>query len=127
MRLSNDGTTWTFNLDPNLMWNDGTPVTAKDYIATFQYGADPKHAWDFTWFFQGILKGWDEAIAGKIPLDQLGVHQGADEHELVFETVTAAPYLPAMLLYSPTLQAAALQKNGNGLYNANPATSVSAE
>ncbi len=123
---SNDGQTWTFNLDPNLMWNDGTPVTARDYIATFQYGADPKHAWDFTWFYQGILKGWDEAIAGKIPLDQLGVHQGADEHELVFETVVPAPYLPAMLLYSPTLQAAALQKNGNGLYNADPATSVSA-
>ncbi|HET7094397.1 MAG TPA: peptide ABC transporter substrate-binding protein, partial [Thermomicrobiales bacterium] len=123
---SDDGKTWTFKLDPNLMWNDGTPVTAADYIATFQYGADPKHAWDFTWFYQGILQGWDDAIAGKIPLDKLGVHPGADEHELVFETVNPAPYLPAMLLYSPTLQAAALKKNGSGLYNADPATSVSA-
>ncbi|HEU5433891.1 MAG TPA: ABC transporter substrate-binding protein, partial [Thermomicrobiales bacterium] len=123
---SNDGKTWTFKLDPNLMWNDGTPVTAADYVATFQYGADPKHAWDFTWFYQGILQGWDDAIAGKIPLDKLGVHQGADAHELVFETVNAAPYLPAMLLYSPTLQAAALKKNGSGLYNADPSTSVTA-
>ena len=27
---------WTFNLDPNLMWSDDTPVTADDYVATFQ-------------------------------------------------------------------------------------------
>lgn len=121
-----DGKTWTFTLDPNLMWSDGTPVTAADYIATLRYGADPKHAWDFTWYFQGILAGWDDAIAGKIPLDQLGVKQGADEHELVFETVVAAPYLPAMLLYSPCLQAAALEKTGSGLYNSDPKTAVSA-
>ncbi|HEU0114644.1 MAG TPA: ABC transporter substrate-binding protein, partial [Thermomicrobiales bacterium] len=70
---SDDGKTWTFNLDPNLMWSDGTPVTAADYVATFQYGADPKHAWDFTWFFQGVIKNWTEAVAGKVPLDQLGV------------------------------------------------------
>ncbi|MCA1645746.1 MAG: ABC transporter substrate-binding protein [Chloroflexi bacterium] len=31
---------WTFNLDPNLIWSDDTPVTADDYVATFRYGAD---------------------------------------------------------------------------------------
>jgi ABC-type transport system substrate-binding protein len=93
-----DGTVWTFKLDPDLMWSDGNPVTAKDWVATFRYGADPAHAWDFTWYFQGILKGWDEAIAGDIPLEELGVRQGADEHELIMETQVPAPYLPAMLL-----------------------------
>jgi ABC-type transport system substrate-binding protein len=118
-----DGTLWTFKLDPNLMWNDGNPVTAKDRVATFRYGADPAHAWDFTWYFQGILKGWDDAIAGKIPLEELGVRQGADEHELIIETQVPAPYLPAMLLYSNTLSAAALEEHGP-LYNSNVETSV---
>jgi ABC-type transport system substrate-binding protein len=120
-----DGTVWTFTLDPKLMWNDGNPVTANDWVTTFRYGADPAHAWDFTWFFQGILKGWNEAIAGEIPLEELGVRQGANEHELVFETEVPAPFLPAMLLYSNTLSAAALEEHGP-LYNSNPETSVSA-
>ena len=47
-------TVWTFKLDPNLMWSDDTPVTADDYVATFRYGADPQHAWDFAWFFGGV-------------------------------------------------------------------------
>jgi ABC-type transport system substrate-binding protein len=118
-----DGTVWTFKLDPNLMWSDGNPVTAKDWVSTFRYGADPAHAWDFTWYFQGILKGWDDAIAGKIPLEELGVRQGADEHELIMETQVPAPYLPAMLLYSNTLSAAALEEHGP-LYNSNVETSV---
>lgn len=121
---SNDeGTLWTFTLDPGLMWSDGNPVTANDWVTTFRYGADPAHAWDFTWYFQGIIKGWDEAIAGDIPLEELGVRQGANENELIIETQVPAPYLPAMLLYSNTLSAAAMAEYGS-LYNSQPETSV---
>ncbi|MEZ4565291.1 MAG: peptide ABC transporter substrate-binding protein [Thermomicrobiales bacterium] len=121
---SNDeGTVWTFKLDPDLMWSDGNPVTANDWVATFRYGADPAHAWDFTWYFQGVIKGWNEAIAGEIPLEELGVRVGENEHELIIETEAPAPYLPAMLLYSNTLSAAALEAHGP-LYNSTPETSV---
>ena len=65
--VDSTGLVWTFHLDPNLMWSDDTPVTADDYVATFRYGADPKHAWDFTWFFHGMIKNWDDAVAGKVP------------------------------------------------------------
>jgi oligopeptide transport system substrate-binding protein len=117
------GTTWTFNLDPNLMWSDDTPVTADDYVATFQYAADPKHAWDFAWFYGGVIKNWEDAVAGKVPLDQLGV-KAVDAHTLQFTTEQPAPYLPAMLLYSMSFQKKALEKYG-GLYNSDPSTSVS--
>jgi ABC-type oligopeptide transport system substrate-binding subunit len=122
---SDDGKTWTFNLDKDLVWSDGNPVTADDYVATLQYGADPKHAWDFTWYFQGILTGWDDAIAGKIPLDQIGAKRGGDANTLVLTTQLPAPYLPAMLLYSWPLSKAALAKSGP-LYNTKPETAVSA-
>lgn len=123
---SNDeGTVWTFNLEPALMWNDGNPVTANDWVRTFQYGADPAHAWDFTWFFQGVMAGWDEAIAGEIPLEELGVREGENPNQLIVETQAPAPFLPAMLLYSTPLSAAALDEHGP-LYNSNPETSVSA-
>lgn len=123
-KASDDGKTWTFKIAPGLVWNDGNPVTADDWVATFQYGADPKHAWDFTWFFQGIIKNWDEAIAGKVPLTQLGVTRGADANTLLFETQVPAPYLPAMLVYSWPLSKAALAKSGP-LYNTKPETAVS--
>ncbi len=123
-KVSDDGKTWTFKIAQGLVWSDGNPVTADDWVATFQYGADPKHAWDFTWFFQGIIKNWDDAIAGKMPLDQLGVKRGADANTLVFETQVPAPYLPAMLVYSWPLSKAALAKSGP-LYNAKPETAVS--
>src|SRR3954447_17802050 len=121
--VDSTGLVWSFHLDPNLMWSDDTPVTADDYVATFRYGADPKHAWDFTWFFGGVIKNWNEAVAGKVPLDQLGV-KAADAHTLQITTEAPAPYLPAMMLYSMTLQKKALAAHG-GLYNSDPATSVS--
>jgi len=105
------------------MWSDDTPVTADDYVATFRYAADPKHAWDFTWFFGGVIKNWDDVVAGKTPVDQLGV-KAVDAHTLQFETQSPAPYLPAMLLYSMPLQKKALEAHG-GLYNSDVATSVS--
>ena len=122
---SEDGKTWTFKLDPNLMWSDGNPVTAADYIATFQYAAEPDHAWDFGWYFQGYLKNWTEAIEGTVPVTEIGVRQGDDDRTLVFESVDAAPYLPAMLLYSLPLSKAALESTGP-LYNTKPETSVTA-
>ncbi len=122
---SADGKTWTFKLDPDLVWSDGNAVTAQDWIATFQYSADPEHAWDFTWFWIPVIKNYAEAVDGTVALEEIGVRQGADEHELIFETVDPAPYLPSMLLYSLPLSAAALEEYGP-LYNTNPETAVSA-
>jgi ABC-type transport system substrate-binding protein len=121
---SEDGKTWTFKIRQGNVWTDGNAVTAADWVKTFQYGADPAHAWDFTWFFQGVLAGWDDAIAGKIKPEELGVTTGADEYELVIQTQVPAPYIPAMMLYSMTLSKAALESTGP-LYNTKPETSVS--
>ncbi len=121
---SEDGMTWTFKIREGLMWSDGNPVTANDWVATFQSAANPESAWDFTWYFQGVLKNWTEATAGEAPVEEIGVHLGANEYELVFETMAPAPYLPAMLLYSLPLSAAGLAANGL-FYNTDPATAIS--
>ncbi|MEO7910269.1 MAG: ABC transporter substrate-binding protein, partial [Roseiflexaceae bacterium] len=117
------GLVWSFHLDPSLVWSDDTPVTADDYVATFQYAADPKHAWDFTWFFQGTIKNWTEVVAGTTPIDQLGV-KAADANTFQVTTASPAPYLPAMMLYSNPMQKKALDAHG-GLYNSDLATTVS--
>ncbi len=126
---SEDGMTWTFKIREGMMWTDDNPVTAADWVATFQYAADPAHAWDFTWFFQGVLKGWNAVVApaegtDAAAPDTIGVRVGANEYELIFETEVPAPYLPSMLLYSLPLSKAGLETTGP-LYNTNPETSIS--
>ena len=110
-----------------MTWNDGNPVTADDWVATFQYGADPEHAWDFTWFFQGMIKGWDDAIAGKVAARHSSACARARANtNWSSRPQVPAPYLPAMLLYSLPLSTAALAEHGSGpLYNTKPETSVS--
>jgi ABC-type transport system substrate-binding protein len=119
-----EGTLWTFTLQQGLDWSDGNPVTANDYIRTFQYAADPEHAWDFAWFWSDNIVNFTEAVAGDVALDEIGVRQGKDEYELIVETIDPAPYLPAKLIYSPPLSAAALDTHGP-YYNNNPETCVS--
>ncbi len=123
---SADGKTWTFTLDQNLVWSDGNPVTAADWVKTFQYAADPEHAWDFAWFWdsQGKIKNWSQAIAGEVAVEEIGVRQGDDPYTLIFETEDPAPFLPGKLLYSLPLSKAALESTGP-LYNSNPDTAVS--
>lgn len=121
---SEDGMTWTFTIRQGMMWSDDTPVTAVDWLATYMYGADPNHAWDFSWYFGGVIKNWSQIVAAELPMTDLGVALGANEYEIVFQTEKPAPYLPAMLLYSPVLQAKALTETGGG-YNTKPETSVS--
>jgi ABC-type transport system substrate-binding protein len=121
---NDDGTVWTFTLKQGLMWSDGNEVTANDYVRTFQYAADPEHAWDFAWFWSGNILNFTEAFAGDVPVEEIGVRMGANDYEVVFETVAPAPYLPAKLLYSQPLSAAALDEYGP-LYNTNPDTHVS--
>jgi len=122
--VSEDGLTWTFHLKPGLMWSDGTPLTAHDYVATFQYESDPEHAWDFAWFYAGVLKNWDEIIAGTMPTDTLGV-EAVDDLTLAITTKVPWPPLPAQMQFAFVLQKAALEKYGP-YYNNDPKTSVSA-
>lgn len=119
---SDDGLTWTFHLRPGMVWSDGTPVTANDWVQTFRYAADPAHAWDFSWFYAGVIKNWDEAIAGEVPLEELGV-VAVDDLTLAVTTYSPFPPLPGMMHFAWPLQAKALEAYGP-YYNNDPATSV---
>ena len=119
-----DGLSWTFSIQPGLMWTNGDEVTADDYVASFQYAADPEHAWDFAWYYSGIIRNFKEAAAGTAATTDVGVKVGADKYQVVFETERPTPFLPAMLIWSAPLHAASLAKYGSGVYNIDPATAV---
>jgi peptide/nickel transport system substrate-binding protein/oligopeptide transport system substrate-binding protein len=120
---SEDGLTWTFHLRPGQMWSDGTPLTAYDYEASYRFMADPANAYDFTWMWLGIIKGWDEATSGEIPTDEIG-YRAVDDLTIEVETQTPFPPLPNTLFFWPPIQKAALEAHGPE-YLINPETSVS--
>ncbi len=125
--VADDGTTWTFKLREGMMWSDGTPVTAHDYVATYRLGADPEHAWDFSWFYsfigKGGIKNWSRIVAGELPPQELGV-RAVDDRTREIETEGPFPPLPSVAKFGFVLQKRALEEHGP-FYNNDPATSVS--
>ncbi len=119
-------TTWEFYIQPGIMWSDGNELTANDFVQTFRYSADPKHAWDFTFYWSGVIKNYTEAVAGKAPVNSIGVAVGKTKYTFKVTTEGPVAYIPIAMLYSMPLSAAGLSKYGNGLYNINPATSITA-
>lgn len=117
-----DGTVWTFKMDPDLKWSDGNPVIADDVVFTFQYQADPDHAWDFSWFWTDLVN-WEEALAGKVATSEIGVKK-VDDYTVEFTTKAPSPYFPAKALYIRPLSKIAFEKSGE-YYNNTPETSVS--
>ncbi len=121
---SDDGLTWTFILQEGLQWSDGTPLTAYDYEATFRLEATPEHAWDFAWFYAGVIKNWNEVVAGELKPEELGV-KAVDDRTLTITTENVVPPLPGMMKFSFVLQKKALEEHGP-YCNSDVATSVSA-
>jgi ABC-type transport system substrate-binding protein len=121
--VSEDGKTWTIALRDGVMWSDGTPVTAYDYEATYRFSASPGAAWDFTWFYSGMIQNWNEVVAGELPVEELGI-KAVDDKTLQITTVEVFPPLPGVLKFAFLMQKKALEEHGP-LYNSDPATSVS--
>ena len=110
---------------PGIMWSDGNELTANDYVETFRYSADPKHAWDFAWYWSGVIKNYTEAVAGKAPVNSIGVSVGSNKYTFVVTTEGPDRLHPQAMLYS---HAALRRRPGQvrqRLYNINPATCIS--
>jgi peptide/nickel transport system substrate-binding protein/oligopeptide transport system substrate-binding protein len=126
--VSSDGLKWTFKLRNDVPWSDGSGnLNADDFIATFQHIADPKTAYDFTWFWDtgnGNIKNFGDCVKGTKTLDQLGVSK-TDDYTLVLETSVPTPYLPRLCLYMDPFNAKALAAGGPKYMN-DPKTTVSA-
>lgn len=121
--VSEDGLTWTFHLREGQVWSDGTPVTANDWVASWQLMANPESAYDFVWLWLGIIEGWDEAVAGEIPVEEIGM-EAVDDLTLAVTTQEPFPPLPSTFFFWPPMQADALAEHGPE-YILDPETHVS--
>lgn len=110
---SDDQLTWTFHLRDGLKWSDGSDLTANDFVYSWKRVCDPNVAAPYAETVLGMVKGYDEAIAGN--LDALAV-SAPDDQTLVVELANPCTYfgsLAAFATLSP-VQEATVEANGDG-------------
>ncbi|MCV5427335.1 ABC transporter substrate-binding protein, partial [Escherichia coli] len=65
---------WTFHLRKDAKWSNGEPVTAQDFVYSWQRLVDPKTASPYASYPQyGHIVNVDEIIDGKKAPSELGV------------------------------------------------------
>jgi oligopeptide transport system substrate-binding protein len=93
---SADGLTWTFHLR-EAAWSDGTPVSAEDFVFSWQRILDPASAAFYAYFLYP-LKNAQPISGGKMPVAALGA-RAIDAHTLEVHLEHPAPYLLEMLTH----------------------------
>ncbi|MEM5543917.1 peptide ABC transporter substrate-binding protein [Sulfitobacter sp. AS92] len=107
--VSEDGTTYTFNLRDDAKWSNGDPVTANDFVYSWRRLADPATASEYAWYMELMqVENAPEIIAGNTSPEELGI-RAVDDHTLEVKITTPLPYFPQMLVHGstfPVLQSA---------------------
>ncbi|WP_045046654.1 oligopeptide ABC transporter substrate-binding protein OppA [Rouxiella chamberiensis] len=91
---------WTFHLRKDAKWSNGQPVTAADFVYSWQRLADPKTASPYESYLQyGHIVNIDDIISGKKSPDTLGV-KAVDDHTLEVTLSEPVPYFVKMLSHT---------------------------
>ena len=96
---SGDGLIWTFHLREAL-WSDGVPVTAGDFVFSWQRLVDPASASSYAYFLH-LIKNGVAISAGKMPPSALGA-RAIDARTLRVELEHPAPYLLELFTHGTT-------------------------
>ena len=71
--ISDDKTVYTFTLRDDIFWSDGQPVTAKDWVFSWQRLVDPATASDYGYFLDNIVLNAAAIQAGEKDKSELGI------------------------------------------------------
>jgi oligopeptide transport system substrate-binding protein len=113
---SSDNKTWVFTLRKDARWSNGEPVTAQDFVFSWQRLVEPKNSSPFAWF--AALSGIENADAitkGQMSADKLGV-TATDATHLKVTLSRPVPWFPAMVANAamyPVPQKV-IEQNGDG-------------
>ncbi|WP_213865219.1 ABC transporter substrate-binding protein [Vibrio crassostreae] len=92
-----DNKTFTFHLRKNAKWSNGDPVTANDFVYSFQRAVDPLTASPYAWYMEYTkMANAKDIVAGKKDKSELGV-KALDDYTLEVTLDTAVPYFVMMM------------------------------
>jgi len=110
-----NNTTFIFHLRHDAIWSNGEPVTANDFVYSFERAVDPATASPYSWYFElAAIKNAAAIIAGKKDKSTLGV-QAVDPYTLKVDLNKPLPYFVKMMAHTTTkpVNKTAIEKWGN--------------
>ena len=100
--LSDDKLTYTFHLRPEAKWSNGDPLTAQDFVYSWQRLANPETASEYAWFMELMnVQNATAVVKGEKPPAELGI-KAVDDHTLTVTLTTPTPYFPKMVTHAST-------------------------
>jgi oligopeptide transport system substrate-binding protein len=91
-----DNKTFTFYLRKDAKWSNGDPVTAHDFVYSFQRAVDPATASPYSWYLDmTTMTNASDIIAGKKDKSTLGV-KAVDDYTFEVHLESAVPYFVMM-------------------------------
>lgn len=121
---SADGLTWTFHLRKDGKWNDGSAVTAHDFVNTIKRSLDGSTSKSIYADMLSPIVGAADAYAGKASVDNVGV-KALDDYTIEFKLESPCSYflkLVAMQCCYPSKDGVATNENAS--WYTNPSTSL---
>ncbi|AKG04967.1 peptide ABC transporter substrate-binding protein [Salimicrobium jeotgali] len=101
--MSEDGTTYTFNLREDAKWSNGDPVTAEDFVYAWQRAVNPDTGSEYgPYMMNGVIKNAEAIASGEMEVSELGV-TAKDEHTLEVQLEQATPYFESLTAFGTFL------------------------
>ncbi|TDM14571.1 peptide ABC transporter substrate-binding protein [Macrococcus bovicus] len=94
---SKDGKTWTIKLNKDAKWSNGDPVTAQDFVYSWQRTLNPDTGAEYAYIMYDIKNAEDVNLGKKKP-EELGV-KAIDDHTLQIDLNTNVPYFQELLAF----------------------------
>ncbi|TCZ75547.1 peptide ABC transporter substrate-binding protein [Paenibacillus albiflavus] len=96
-KISEDGLTYTIDLNPDAKWSDGKAVTAQDFVYSLQRTANPETKAQYSFLMEWLENG-SEIVAGTATPDQLGAKALSDT-QLEIKLVSPKGFFTEMLAF----------------------------
>lgn len=94
---SEDGKKYTFKLRQDAKWSNGDPVTAHDFVYSWQRAMNPDTGANSAYIMYDV-KNAEKINKGELPPDQLGV-KAIDDYTLEVELDNPVPYFVNLTIY----------------------------
>lgn len=110
-----DNKHFTFNIRKDAKWSNGDPVTAHDFVYSYQRAVDPKTASPYGWYLEMTTMANAAAIIkGEKKPEELGV-KATDDHTLEITLEKALPYFVGMTSHTTMypVHKATVEKHGD--------------
>ncbi|PNK60797.1 ABC transporter substrate-binding protein [Psychrobacter sp. FDAARGOS_221] len=98
---STDNKVWTFKLR-DAKWSNGDPVTADDFVYSWQRLVDPNTASPYaSYLVDAKVNGAEAVMNGNASVDTLGI-KALDDKTVQITLIESVPYFPDMLIHTST-------------------------